>query len=125
MPFDVRQLLTSPSVTRELVTQLYGYIIESITGEQPNIKRDARRTYIDWRPGQAEKLRAFLISQLKEKSMTSEELATGPPSLLPFSEVIIDTKTVLMPLLLKLALPWTALSALGGALLFGRRKKHG
>ena len=123
MPFDVRELLTASSVTRELVTQTYAYIIESITGSQPVIKRESRKTFITWQPGQAEKLRTFLMAQLKEKSLTSEELATGPPSLLPFSEVIIDTKSVLMPLLIKLALPWTALSALGGALLFGKRKK--
>lgn len=125
MAFDIRDLLTSSSVTREVVTQVYVYIIESITGESPNINREQHRTYISWRPGQAKKLQDFLAAQFEEKPMTAKEVEAGPPSLLPFSEVIVDTKSVLTPLLIKKTWPLAVAGMAAGALLTTGVKKSG
>jgi len=101
---------------RELITAGYVTIINGVTGERPIVEKTANYNEIKWRPGQAEKMEKYLTGLMSD--VVKPKIAVpdrGPDKLFDMSEVKIDFKPVIKPIIIKKLLPaaviYTALVA--------------
>lgn len=106
---------------REAVTQIYALGIEKIIGEQPLINRFDDKTVIAWKPGQAKKMQGYIARILIG---TAKAAPKAPGKEFALSEVQIDMRPIIAPLVLKTVLPFMAAYTL---LIWyaARRKSHG
>jgi len=106
---------------REAVTQLYALGIEKIIGEQPQINRYDDKTIITWKPGQAKKMQSYVARVFIGTAKAAPE---APGKEFALSEVQVDVRPIIAPLVLKTVLPFMAAYTL---LIWyaARRKSHG
>jgi len=111
----------SANPAREAVTQVYALGIEKITGEKPVINRLGTKTVITWQPGQANKMQKFIARTFIG---TAKAAPAVPSKEFSLSEVQVDMKPVIMPLIFKTILPFMATYTV---LIWyvARRKAHG
>lgn len=88
---------------REGVAQGYGLWFEKATGQQPVYKRYEDHTYIDWKPGQAQKMGDYFTALVLPGE---SEIETAPDkSGFSMSEVKVNWGAVFNPLLIRKVLP--------------------
>lgn len=88
---------------REAVAQLYSLGLEKILGDKPLIKRYDNHTLITWKEGQARAMQKYIARIIWS---VGKPVDKAPSREFSLSEVQVDMKPVLVPLVLKTVLPF-------------------
>lgn len=100
------RIMLSSRPDRELITEGWSLLIDKATGERPIVQHLDDKNKIVWRAGQAKKMEQYLSGLMKPgKQITA---VPGAPGAFDLSQVEVDMKPVLTPLIIKKVLPYLA-----------------
>jgi hypothetical protein len=98
--FDKISEFLGPEGTREAKTGAISLLVKQITGEDPIVKRYRERNVINFTPKQVKLLQMYINKQIDAEP----------------SDVQINIKPVVGPIILRRALPWLIGAALAGVI---------